>query len=100
MPTVQEWVAQCHGVDTGLTAQRRIVAGMASRGGTAPGFNSQAASEGRRGGDSPLTWAPTACQSIQCSGRGSGRGITGLWRWTHASLEWGESRPRVCTALE
>jgi hypothetical protein len=29
-PAVQERVAQCHGVDTGLTAQRRTVAGMAA----------------------------------------------------------------------
>jgi hypothetical protein len=27
---VQEWAAQCHGVDTGLTAQRSTVAGMGS----------------------------------------------------------------------
>jgi hypothetical protein len=32
-PTVQEWVAQCRGADTGLTAQYRTVAGMASPGG-------------------------------------------------------------------
>jgi hypothetical protein len=30
---VREWIAQCHGADTGLTAQCRIVAGMASPGG-------------------------------------------------------------------
>jgi hypothetical protein len=33
-------------------------------GGTMPGYDSQAVSEGRRGGDSPLTRAPAACQSI------------------------------------
>jgi hypothetical protein len=27
---IREWAAQCHGADTGLTAQCRIVAGMAS----------------------------------------------------------------------
>jgi hypothetical protein len=32
---VREWVAQCHGVDTGLTAQCRTSAGMASPGGLA-----------------------------------------------------------------
>jgi hypothetical protein len=32
---VLEWVAQCHGADTGLTAQYRTVAGMASPGGLA-----------------------------------------------------------------
>jgi hypothetical protein len=30
---VQVWVAQCHGADTGPTAQCRTVAGMASLGG-------------------------------------------------------------------
>jgi hypothetical protein len=34
-PAVREWVAQCRGADTGLTAQRRTVAGMASPGGLA-----------------------------------------------------------------
>jgi hypothetical protein len=29
---VREWVAQCHGVVAGHTAQRRTVAGMASPG--------------------------------------------------------------------
>jgi hypothetical protein len=32
---VLEWVAQCHGADTGLTAQCRTLAGMASLGGLA-----------------------------------------------------------------
>jgi hypothetical protein len=32
---VREWAAQCHGADTGLTAQCRTVAGMASPGGLA-----------------------------------------------------------------
>jgi hypothetical protein len=31
--TVREWAAQCHGADTGLTAQCRTVVGMASPGG-------------------------------------------------------------------
>jgi hypothetical protein len=35
VPAVREWVVQCQGVDTGLTAQRRTVAGMASPGGLA-----------------------------------------------------------------
>jgi hypothetical protein len=34
-PAIREWVAQCHGVDTGLTAQCRTAAGMASPGGLA-----------------------------------------------------------------
>jgi hypothetical protein len=32
---VREWAAQCHGADTGLTAQCRTMAGMASPGGVA-----------------------------------------------------------------
>jgi hypothetical protein len=32
---VREWVAQCHGADTGLTTQCRTMAGMASPGGLA-----------------------------------------------------------------
>jgi hypothetical protein len=32
---VRKWTAQCHGDDTGLTAQCRTVAGMASPGGLA-----------------------------------------------------------------
>jgi hypothetical protein len=35
VPAVQEWVVQCHGVDTSLTTQRCTVAGMASPGGLA-----------------------------------------------------------------
>jgi hypothetical protein len=54
-------VAQCHRVDTGLTAQRRTGPEV---GGTAPGQDSQAVSEGRRGEDSFLTRAPAMCQSI------------------------------------
>jgi hypothetical protein len=50
-------VAQCHGVDTGLTSQIPYSArdGRAGQvGGTAPGYDSQAVSEDRRGGDSPF----------------------------------------------
>jgi hypothetical protein len=64
---VREWAAQCHRVDTGLPAQLPHSAGdgrTARAGGTAPGYDSQAVSEGRRGWDSRLTRAPAACQSI------------------------------------
>jgi hypothetical protein len=64
---VREWATQRHGVDTGLPAQllHSVGDGRTTRvGGTAPGYDSQAVSEGRRGRDSPLTWAPAACQSI------------------------------------
>jgi hypothetical protein len=67
MEAILEWVAQCHVVDTGLPAQlsHSVRDGRTVRvGGTAPGYDSQAVSEGRRGGDSPLTRAPAACQSI------------------------------------
>jgi hypothetical protein len=55
---VREWAAQCHGVDTGLPAQVPHCArdGHTWRvGGATPGYDSQAVSEVRRGGDSPLT---------------------------------------------
>jgi hypothetical protein len=64
---VREWAAQCHGVDTGPPAQLPHSArnGLTGRvGGTAPGYDSQAVSEGRRGEHSPLTRATAACQSI------------------------------------
>jgi hypothetical protein len=64
---VREWAAQCHGVDTGLLAQLPQSAGdgcIGLVGGTTLGYDSQAVLEGRRGGDSPLTRASAACQSI------------------------------------
>jgi hypothetical protein len=64
---VREWAAQCRGVDTGPAAQlpHSVGDGRTGRvGETALGYYSQAVSEGRHGGDSPLTWAPAACQSI------------------------------------
>jgi hypothetical protein len=57
MGVVREWVAQCHGVDTELPAQLLHSAkdGRTGRvGRTTPGCDSQAVSEGRRGGDSPF----------------------------------------------
>jgi hypothetical protein len=54
---IWEWVAQCQGVDTDLPAQLPHSAkdGRTGRvGGTASGCDSQAVSEGRRGGDSPF----------------------------------------------
>jgi hypothetical protein len=47
---------------------------------TAPGYDSQAVSEGRHGKDWPLTWAPVTHQSISCSGRESRCGVVGLRR--------------------
>jgi hypothetical protein len=64
---VQEWAAQCHGVDTGLPAQFHCSArdGRTGRvGGTAPRFDSQVVSEGRQGGHSLLTRVPALYQDI------------------------------------
>jgi hypothetical protein len=64
MEAVQEWVAQCHRVDTGLPAQLPYSAmdGLSRRvGGQTSGYDSQAVSEGRRGEDSPLTQALAVC---------------------------------------
>jgi hypothetical protein len=64
---VREWATQCHGVDTGLPTQlpHSAMDGCTGRvSGTAPGYDSQAVSEGRYGGDPPLNRAPTACQRI------------------------------------
>jgi hypothetical protein len=64
---VREWVTQCRGVDTGLPAQlpHNTGDGRTGRvGGIASGYDSQAVSEGWRGGDSPLTRVPAVCQSI------------------------------------
>jgi hypothetical protein len=64
---VREWAAHFHGVDIGLPAKLPHSAMDGRTGGlsgTASGYDSQAVSEGRRGGDSPLTRAPAACQSI------------------------------------
>jgi hypothetical protein len=50
------------GNDTGLAAQLPHSAGDGRTvrvGRTAPGYDSQAVPEGRRGRDLPLTWAPT-----------------------------------------
>jgi hypothetical protein len=52
---IREWATQCHGVDTSLPAQLLHSArdGRTGRvGGIAPRYDSQAVSEGRRGGDS------------------------------------------------
>jgi hypothetical protein len=63
---------------------------------TAPGYDSQAVSEGRHGEDSSLTQAPALCQNIKCSGRGSG---CGSGEPARASSEV-ESHPRGRPALE
>jgi hypothetical protein len=60
---VQEWAAQCHGMTPAFP--HSVGGGRTVRvGRTALGYDSQAVSEGRRGGDSPLTRAPMMYQSI------------------------------------
>jgi hypothetical protein len=70
-----------------------------------PGYDSQVVSEGRHGEDSPLTQALAACQSIYCSGRGSGCGghepgrPRARWRIARGGarpLSEAENRPRGC----
>jgi hypothetical protein len=62
---VQKWAAQCHGADTGLTAQRRTVAGIALLGESAE----------QRQGVIPRRVRGVArtcrCESIKWLGRGS-----------------------------
>jgi hypothetical protein len=60
---VREWAAQCHGMTPAFPHSAED--GRTARvGGTALGYDSQAVSEGRRGGDSPLTQAPATYQGI------------------------------------
>jgi hypothetical protein len=71
-PAVQEWVAQCHGADTGLTTQCRTVAGMASPGGLSEQRREMIPRHVRG-----TTWCgfvfdlgACMCQNIKCLGRG------------------------------
>jgi hypothetical protein len=67
MQAVREWAAQCHRFDTDLPAQLPCSARdghMGRVGGTAPVYDSQAVSKGRRGEDSLLTQVPASYQSI------------------------------------
>jgi hypothetical protein len=64
-PAVREWVAQCRGADTGLTAQYRTVAGMALPGGLAEHRRNMAPRRVRG------TACTCRCESIKWLGRGS-----------------------------
>jgi hypothetical protein len=70
---VRKWVAQCHGADTGLTAQCRTVAGMTSPGGLAEQRMDMIPRRVRgtawRGFVFDL--GVCMCQNIKCSSRGS-----------------------------
>jgi hypothetical protein len=89
---VREWVAQCHGADTGLTAQCRTVAGMASPGGLAEQCRDMIPRRVRGTSWRGFVFDSGACmcQNIKCSGRGSG---CGSGEPVRASSE-AESRPR------
>jgi hypothetical protein len=73
VPAVREWVAQCHGADTGLTALCRTVAGMATPGGLAEQRRDMNPRRVRG-----TTWrrfvfdlGACMCQDIKCPGQGS-----------------------------
>jgi hypothetical protein len=89
---VREWVAQCHGVDTGPYSggdglTRRV-------GGTTPGYDSQVVSETWRG--FILDLGACMCQNIKCPGWGAG---VGGGEPARASSE-AEPHPRGRAALE
>jgi hypothetical protein len=95
---VREWAAQCHRVDTGLTAQCRTVEGMASSGGLAEQRRDMIPTRVRG-----MAWrgfvfdlGACVCQNIKSSGRGS---RCGSGEPTRASSE-AESCSRGCPALE
>jgi hypothetical protein len=97
MRAIRELAAQCHGADTGLTAQCHTVAGVASPAGLAKHRRDMIPRWCQRHGeDSSLTRASALCQNIKCSGRRSGCGSGEL---TRASSET-ESCPRGRPALE
>jgi hypothetical protein len=73
MSVVREWVAQCHGVDTGLAAPCRTVAGMASPGELAEQRRDSQACQ-RRGMDSSLTRAPASIRALNAPVGGAGMG--------------------------
>jgi hypothetical protein len=67
-------VAQCHGADTGLTAQYRTLAGMASPGGLAEQHRDMIP---RRGVDSSLTRALAGVRTLNALVGGAGAGAAG-----------------------
>jgi hypothetical protein len=97
-PAIREWVAQCHGADTSLTAQCCTVAGMASPGGFAEQRRDMIPKRVRG-----MAWrefvfdlGACMCQNIKCSGQGSRYGGGEPVR---ASSE-AETRSRGCLILE
>jgi hypothetical protein len=100
---VREWVAQCHGADTGLTAQCRIVAGMASQGGLAERRRDMILRRVRGTAWRRFVFDLGAymCQNIKCSGQGSRCGSGEPMRASseaESSLE-GVSGPRARRSL-
>jgi hypothetical protein len=78
---VREWVAQCHGADTGLTAQCRTVVGMASPGGFAEQRRDMIPRHVRGTAcvDSSLTWVPAGVRALNASVGGAGTGVASPW---------------------
>jgi hypothetical protein len=96
---VRKWAAQCHGADTGLTAQCRTVVGMASPGGLAEQRRDMIPRRVR----GTASWhgfvfdlGACMCQNIKCSGWGSRYGGCEPVR---ASSE-AKTRSRGCLALK
>jgi hypothetical protein len=96
--SVRKWAAQCHGADTGLTAQCRIVAGTASPGGLAEQRRDMIPKHVGGAAWRGFFFDPGACicQNIKCSRRGSRYGGGEPVR---ASSE-AETRARGCPTLE
>jgi hypothetical protein len=71
---VQEWVAQCHGADPGLTLQCHIVAGVASPGGLAEQRRDMIPMRVRGAAciDSSLTWASAGVSTLNAPVGGAG----------------------------
>jgi hypothetical protein len=90
-PAVRERVAQCHGVDTDLTAQRRTVAGMAA--------------QGRRSAEQRRDMIPRRCQRAAWRGFAFDPGIrsvsehsmlwSGEWARRHGPVAADPREPRA-----
>jgi hypothetical protein len=81
MSAVREWVAQCHGADTGLCAQCRTVAGMASPRGLAEQRRDMVPRHvtGTTCMDSSLTCAPAGVRALNAPVGGAGTAVASPW---------------------
>jgi hypothetical protein len=75
-PAVREWAAQCRGADTGLTAQCRTVAGLATQGGLVEQRQDMTPRHvrGEACVDSSLTWVPADVRALNAPVGGVGTG--------------------------